>query len=1095
MKLFRLLFLIFIIGNTLVIGQEIEQFQVFAGRFDYLAIGNTLNAAENGTGEPCVLLPQSSATLNLDPGQNVIAAYLYWAGSGDGDFDVTLNNTPITAERTFNNTVLSANPAIPPRTFFAAFADVTDMVIDAGAVEYTFGGVEDVDLSPLYCLTGTNFSGWSIVIVYEDMDLPLNQVNVFDGLESVSGSGVNTLSFTLNDLNVIDNDGAKIGFLAWEGDREIRVDETLRINGNLLGNPPLNPFRNQFNGTNTFTGSDQLFNMDIDVYDIQNNINIGDESALIELSSGQDLVLINSVVTVLNSQLPDAVISIDNVQTECNSRDITFDYIATNQGTDILPAGTPIAFYADEVLIGTSTIPTILDLGEFFEETITITIGQNIPDDFSLQAIVDDPDVVPENNEANNESNEISIILEELMVDELEDVFVCDDSSNDGIEIFNLQEVAENAISNQSDVSFEFYTSMVDAENQTNPILNPDSYQNTTDVETVFVRFSLTSSGNCVMIFTFDIGVFFQPTAPAIDPLQLCDDASNDGVEVFDLSTFESTILEPNVLAGQDPLDFSITFHNTQSGANTNTNGITPITEVSLSDEDSVFVRIENINNTSCFETTEIVFTVSAVPFANNVSNQVVCDDPSNDDVEDFDLTGLDAIVLGNQSSTDFTVTFHNSQDDADTNTGAITPITAVSQTNGSSLFARIENNDNSSCFDTTEIMFVVDTALFIEPIPDQVVCDDRSNDGTENFDLSTLEMVVIGLQNPEDFMTTFHNSEEDANANIGSITNITSVPLGNGDSVFARYQSDTFDSCFGITEINFVVNAAPIANTAPDQIFCDDLSNDGVVSFDLSIQNDTVIGEQTGMLLTYHVTLEDAETGENSIININDFENTTSPQMVYTRLENELNSSCFDIGFFDLVVLPIEDIITFDSMVECNDGFETAVFDLTSNPGLEGIPFDLITGFYTTLENAGGQIDPIVDPNAYLNTSSPQTVFVRIEGDDELECFEVGQITLEIEDCIPFIPEGFSPNSDGINDTFEITRLKNVFEDYKLYVYSRLGNLIYEGDNDIPFWDGVPNRGIGGTQAPTGVYYWVLEFNDPDISDQVGWVYLNREN
>ena len=158
MKLFRLLFLIFIIGNTLVIGQEIEQFQVFAGRFDYLAIGNTLNAAENGTGEPCVLLPQSSATLNLDPGQNVIAAYLYWAGSGDGDFDVTLNNTPITAERTFNNTVLSANPAIPPRTFFAAFADVTDMVIDTGAVEYTFGGVEDVDLSPLYCLTAVSYT-------------------------------------------------------------------------------------------------------------------------------------------------------------------------------------------------------------------------------------------------------------------------------------------------------------------------------------------------------------------------------------------------------------------------------------------------------------------------------------------------------------------------------------------------------------------------------------------------------------------------------------------------------------------------------------------------------------------------------------------------------------------------------------------------------------------------------------------------------------------------------------------------------------------------------------------------------------------------
>ena len=70
---------------------------------------------------------------------------------------------------------------------------------------------------------------------------------------------------------------------------------------------------------------------------------------------------------------------------------------------------------------------------------------------------------------------------------------------------------------------------------------------------------------------------------------------------------------------------------------------------------------------------------------------------------------------------------------------------------------------------------------------------------------------------------------------------------------------------------------------------------------------------------------------------------------------------------------------------------------------------------------------------------------------------------------------------------------MKGVFEDYQLYIYSRLGNLIYEGDNGIPFWDGVPNRGVGGTLAPTGVYYWVLKLNDQAASNDAGWVYLNR--
>ena len=79
-----------------------------------------------------------------------------------------------------------------------------------------------------------------------------------------------------NNLNVLDNEGAKIGFVAWEGDSALAVNESLRINGNVIGNPPLNPSTNAFNGTNSFTGNQDLYNMDIDVYDLQNNIEIGD---------------------------------------------------------------------------------------------------------------------------------------------------------------------------------------------------------------------------------------------------------------------------------------------------------------------------------------------------------------------------------------------------------------------------------------------------------------------------------------------------------------------------------------------------------------------------------------------------------------------------------------------------------------------------------------------------------------------------------------------------------------------------------------------------------------------------------------------------
>jgi len=251
--------------------QSVSLFYQHNGRFDYTAIGNTLNINENGALLDCSILSGSTAELNLSSGQIVEAAYLYWAGSGTGDFEVNLNSTPIMPERTFSY-ALDSN-----RVFFAAFTDVTDLVQNFGNGLYSLSDLEQIDISEDYCSTGTNFAGWAIVIIYQDDSLPLNQINVYDGLEAVPEA----ITIELNNLNVMDVVGAKIGFIAWEGDSSLAVNESLRMNGFLLSNPPLNPETNAFNGTNSFTGGTDLYNMDIDFYPIENTINVGDTSASI----------------------------------------------------------------------------------------------------------------------------------------------------------------------------------------------------------------------------------------------------------------------------------------------------------------------------------------------------------------------------------------------------------------------------------------------------------------------------------------------------------------------------------------------------------------------------------------------------------------------------------------------------------------------------------------------------------------------------------------------------------------------------------------------------------------------------------------------
>ncbi len=380
------------------LAQSIALYEQHNGRFDYTAIGNTLNLIENGAFSECSILQGSEAELNMPASQSVIAAYLYWAGSGAGDFEVTLNETAITASRNFSYIRDS------DRQFFAAFSDITALVMAQGNGIYALNDLEQIDISEDYCSSGTNFAGWAIVVIFENSNLPLNQINIYDGLETVPDA----ITISLENLNVLDVEGAKIGFIAWEGDVSLSIDESLRMNGYLLSNPPLNPETNAFNGTNSFTGNSGLHNMDIDVYDIQNTINIGDTSATIELTSGQDLVMVNSIITVLNSQLPDASILLaDEVQSTCFSRSVVLEYTISNtNATDELPSGTPIAFYIEDTLIAQSVVGETLPIGGSVNTSIAFDIDPSVPEQFEIIAVVDDTGdgngIISEISETNN---------------------------------------------------------------------------------------------------------------------------------------------------------------------------------------------------------------------------------------------------------------------------------------------------------------------------------------------------------------------------------------------------------------------------------------------------------------------------------------------------------------------------------------------------------------------------------------------------------------------------------------------------------------------------------------------------------------------
>ncbi|RZJ33006.1 MAG: gliding motility-associated C-terminal domain-containing protein, partial [Flavobacterium sp.] len=107
-------------------------------------------------------------------------------------------------------------------------------------------------------------------------------------------------------------------------------------------------------------------------------------------------------------------------------------------------------------------------------------------------------------------------------------------------------------------------------------------------------------------------------------------------------------------------------------------------------------------------------------------------------------------------------------------------------------------------------------------------------------------------------------------------------------------------------------------------------------------------------------------------------------------------------------------------------------------------------------------------------------------------------QVSVDLTACPEdiIIPDGFSPNDDGINDAFVVVNLPELYPNYHIEIYNRYGNILYKGDIHTPNWDGTASQGgakLGSGVCPVGVYFYIIEFNDGARKPVQGRVYLSR--
>lgn len=168
-----------------------------------------------------------------------------------------------------------------------------------------------------------------------------------------------------------------------------------------------------------------------------------------------------------------------------------------------------------------------------------------------------------------------------------------------------------------------YFASMADATSHHN-ILSPIQTYNT-QTTVVFAKVYRLSNFNCYGITSLTIQLSDYPVVYSVADCNICDDGLfNDGIAPFDLNTKTAEIL-----GGQSPNDFKVSYHLTQQDAEDNANPIvTPITNTT--NPQTIYARIATLPSEKCFKISSFPLVVKPSPEFDIKPVYVLCEGNGN---------------------------------------------------------------------------------------------------------------------------------------------------------------------------------------------------------------------------------------------------------------------------------------------------------------------------------------------------------------------------------------------------------------------------------------------------------------------------------
>src|SRR5690606_1116801 len=428
-----------------------------------------------------------------------------------------------------------------------------------------------------------------------------------------------------------------------------------------------------------------------------------------------------------------------------------------------------------------------------------------------------------------------------------------------------------------------------------------------------------------------------------------------------------------------DPNGYEITFHLSMTDLENwwNLEWSPPYPQLTaytaISNPQTIYVKIQDFNS-DCFKirtfdllTIDCAFTPPLPVF--------LCDNDKNGS-ESIDLAQFIPDILTGFDG--YSVSFHTSEVGANTNntTDVVNHTLPYLVTTNTSVtvWIRLQNNNDSSDFQVGSFSITTNPAPDIDFIEGTLLefCDDDTDESFV-FDLTTItDTITTSLSDITE--VSFYLSENDAQTDIGAITTPGAFTnTSNPQTIWVR--AVNANGCYRISWIVLEVNPLAEFNEPDDLAVCDD-DFDGFVTWDLTTQTPEILVNVVDEI-SYYTSQANAQSGTNAIANPDAFSNTTNPQTIWVRVENE--HGCFIVTSFDLIVNPLPQITAPDDLIVCSEDTTTQWNLTVQNSVISTNPNDEITFFLTEIE-AQTNTNPIINPTDFTNTSNPQTIWARVE-------------------------------------------------------------------------------------------------------------------